>query len=118
MKSDAGCEKVKRITHETQNPQIREVAEDLSQDICELVAVLLRDGKGERSEAAIDVAGGEAERDDEWRNVDARGGEGGLGRITHDRQRNEHRAARQRAVRDDRKSLRILQMRCTGAGRA
>ena len=59
-----------------------------------MVVGLLRDGKGERSEAAIDVACGGAERDDEWRYVDARGGEGGLGRITHDSQRNEHRAAR------------------------
>ena len=63
-----------RITHETQNPQIREVAEYLRRKSRELVAVLLRDGEDEKCEAAIDVACGGAERDDEWRYVDARAG--------------------------------------------
>ena len=49
-------ERVGRITHEIQLLQTREAAEGPSRDACELVAALLRDGKGERSEAGIDIA--------------------------------------------------------------
>ena len=65
-----------RITHEKQNKQAREVAEDPSRDACELVIVLLRDGKSERSEAAVDVACGGTLRGDRQRLVEAREGWG------------------------------------------
>ena len=54
-----------RVTHEIQDLQVREAAEGPSRDARELVVGLLRDGEDERSEAAVDVACGGAERDEE-----------------------------------------------------
>ena len=51
-----------RITHEQQILQAREGAEGASRDARELVAVLLRDGEGVGSEAAVDTAHGGVER--------------------------------------------------------
>ena len=61
-----------RITHEKQRLQADEAAEGPSRDARQLVVVLLRDGRNERSEASVDVACGVAERDDAWRYVEAR----------------------------------------------
>ena len=67
---------VGRVTHEIQPPQTREVVEAPSRDARELVVGLLRDGKDERCEAAVDVACGGAGRGVEWRWVEARAGWG------------------------------------------
>ena len=50
------------ITHELQSSQAREVAKGPSRDARELVVVLLRDGEGVGSEAAVDTAHGGVER--------------------------------------------------------
>ena len=69
----AGSESgVGRVTHERQRLQTREAAEGPRRDARELVAVLLRDGEDERSEAAVNVACGGAGRGVEWRWMEAR----------------------------------------------
>jgi len=56
-KSGAG-----RITYEVQNLQAREVAEGPSRNARELVAILLREGKGVESKATVDALHGGLER--------------------------------------------------------
>ena len=51
-------ERAGRITHEAQSLQAREVAEGPRWDARELVAALLKDGKGVESEADVDTAHG------------------------------------------------------------